>query len=172
MPHSFPKNANEWGTRLSRAPRGVKRSRTVAAVREGPFSKSARRGAPHFSSCLRHNAGYTRRRWWPPARSGAQDRPTHAGERFFKKKPCSISGASAASRRQWRSCLCREIGQAGQGGAHGRKIAFVVIGNQQWPTLRRYVEREASGYLCPSSRKWRRMVASLLAGAVTSSGPG
>jgi len=23
----------------------------------------------------------------------------------------------------------------------GRKIAFVVIGNQQWPTLRRYVER-------------------------------
>jgi hypothetical protein len=22
----------------------------------------------------------------------------------------------------------------------GRKIAFVVIGNQQWPTLRRYVE--------------------------------
>jgi hypothetical protein len=24
---------------------------------------------------------------------------------------------------------------------HGRKIAFVIIGNQQWPTLRRYVER-------------------------------
>jgi hypothetical protein len=23
----------------------------------------------------------------------------------------------------------------------GRKIAFVVIGNQQWPTLCRYVER-------------------------------
>jgi len=23
----------------------------------------------------------------------------------------------------------------------GRKIAFVVIGNQQWPTLRKYVER-------------------------------
>lgn len=23
----------------------------------------------------------------------------------------------------------------------GRKIAFVVIGNQQWPTLRRYIER-------------------------------
>jgi len=23
----------------------------------------------------------------------------------------------------------------------GRKIAFVVIGNQRWPTLRRYVER-------------------------------
>jgi len=23
----------------------------------------------------------------------------------------------------------------------GRKIAFVVVGNQQWPTLRRYVER-------------------------------
>jgi hypothetical protein len=23
----------------------------------------------------------------------------------------------------------------------GRKIAFVVIGNQQWPVLRRYVER-------------------------------
>ena len=23
----------------------------------------------------------------------------------------------------------------------GRKIAYVVIGNQQWPTLRRYVER-------------------------------
>ena len=23
----------------------------------------------------------------------------------------------------------------------GRKIAFVVIGNQQWPTLRRYLER-------------------------------
>ena len=23
----------------------------------------------------------------------------------------------------------------------GRRIAFVVIGNQQWPTLRRYVER-------------------------------
>ena len=23
----------------------------------------------------------------------------------------------------------------------GRKIAFVVLGNQQWPTLRRYVER-------------------------------
>jgi hypothetical protein len=23
----------------------------------------------------------------------------------------------------------------------GREIAFVVIGNQQWPTLRRYVER-------------------------------
>jgi hypothetical protein len=23
----------------------------------------------------------------------------------------------------------------------GRKIAFVVIGNQQWPTLRRYVDR-------------------------------
>ncbi len=23
----------------------------------------------------------------------------------------------------------------------GRKVAFVVIGNQQWPTLRRYVER-------------------------------
>ena len=23
----------------------------------------------------------------------------------------------------------------------GRKLAFVVIGNQQWPTLRRYVER-------------------------------
>lgn len=23
----------------------------------------------------------------------------------------------------------------------GRKIAFVIIGNQQWPTLRRYVER-------------------------------
>jgi hypothetical protein len=22
----------------------------------------------------------------------------------------------------------------------GRKIAFVVVGNQQWPTLRRYVE--------------------------------
>jgi hypothetical protein len=22
----------------------------------------------------------------------------------------------------------------------GRKVAFVVIGNQQWPTLRRYVE--------------------------------
>ena len=29
---------------------GVKRSRTVSAVREGPFSKSARRGAPPFSS--------------------------------------------------------------------------------------------------------------------------
>jgi len=26
----------------------------------------------------------------------------------------------------------------------GRKIAFVVIGNQQWPTLRRYVERVAA----------------------------
>ena len=25
----------------------------------------------------------------------------------------------------------------------GRKIAFVVIGNQQWPVLRRYVERVA-----------------------------
>ena len=25
----------------------------------------------------------------------------------------------------------------------GRKIAFVVIGNQQWPTLRRYVDRVA-----------------------------
>ena len=23
----------------------------------------------------------------------------------------------------------------------GRKIAFVVLGNQQWPVLRRYVER-------------------------------
>jgi hypothetical protein len=23
----------------------------------------------------------------------------------------------------------------------GRKIAFVVVGNQQWPTLRRYVDR-------------------------------
>jgi hypothetical protein len=23
----------------------------------------------------------------------------------------------------------------------GRKIAFIVIGNQQWPTLRRYVDR-------------------------------
>jgi hypothetical protein len=23
----------------------------------------------------------------------------------------------------------------------GRKIAFLIIGNQQWPTLRRYVER-------------------------------
>jgi hypothetical protein len=23
----------------------------------------------------------------------------------------------------------------------GRKIAFVVIGNQQWPTLRRHVDR-------------------------------
>jgi hypothetical protein len=23
----------------------------------------------------------------------------------------------------------------------GRKIAFVVLGNQQWPTIRRYVER-------------------------------
>jgi hypothetical protein len=23
----------------------------------------------------------------------------------------------------------------------GRKIAFVVLGNQQWPTLRRYVDR-------------------------------
>jgi hypothetical protein len=23
----------------------------------------------------------------------------------------------------------------------GRKIAFVVLGNQQWPTLRRYVEK-------------------------------
>jgi hypothetical protein len=23
----------------------------------------------------------------------------------------------------------------------GRRIAFVVIGNQQWPTLRRYIER-------------------------------
>src|ERR1039458_10596657 len=23
----------------------------------------------------------------------------------------------------------------------GRKIAFVIIGNQQWPTLRRYIER-------------------------------
>jgi hypothetical protein len=23
----------------------------------------------------------------------------------------------------------------------GRKIAFVVVGNQQWPTLRRHVER-------------------------------
>jgi hypothetical protein len=23
----------------------------------------------------------------------------------------------------------------------GRKIAFAIIGNQQWPTLRRYVER-------------------------------
>jgi hypothetical protein len=27
----------------------------------------------------------------------------------------------------------------------GRKIAFVVIGNQQWPTLRRYVERVVCG---------------------------
>jgi hypothetical protein len=26
----------------------------------------------------------------------------------------------------------------------GRKIAFVVLGNQQWPTLRRYVERVAA----------------------------
>ena len=26
----------------------------------------------------------------------------------------------------------------------GRKIAFVVIGNQQWPTLRRYVHRVAA----------------------------
>ncbi len=26
----------------------------------------------------------------------------------------------------------------------GRKIAFVVIGNQQWPTLRRYIERVAA----------------------------
>ncbi len=26
----------------------------------------------------------------------------------------------------------------------GRKISFVVIGNQQWPTLRRYVERVAA----------------------------
>ncbi len=26
----------------------------------------------------------------------------------------------------------------------GRKIAFVVIGNQQWPTLRRYVDRVLS----------------------------
>jgi hypothetical protein len=26
----------------------------------------------------------------------------------------------------------------------GRKTAFVVLGNQQWPTLRRYVERVAA----------------------------
>jgi hypothetical protein len=26
----------------------------------------------------------------------------------------------------------------------GRTLAFVVIGNQQWPTLRRYVERVAA----------------------------
>ncbi len=26
----------------------------------------------------------------------------------------------------------------------GRKISFVVIGSQQWPTLRRYVERVAA----------------------------
>ena len=26
----------------------------------------------------------------------------------------------------------------------GRKIAFVVLGNQQWPTLRRYVDRVAA----------------------------
>jgi hypothetical protein len=26
----------------------------------------------------------------------------------------------------------------------GRKIAFLVIGNQQWPVLRRYVERVAA----------------------------
>jgi hypothetical protein len=25
-----------------------------------------------------------------------------------------------------------------------RKMAFVVIGNQQWPTLRRYIERVVS----------------------------
>jgi hypothetical protein len=25
----------------------------------------------------------------------------------------------------------------------GRRIAFVVLGNQQWPTLRRYVDRVA-----------------------------
>jgi hypothetical protein len=26
----------------------------------------------------------------------------------------------------------------------GRKIAFVIIGNQQWPTLRRHVEEVAA----------------------------
>lgn len=36
---------------------------------------------------------------------------------------------------------------------NGRRIAFVVIGNQQWPTLRRYIERvvEAVNSATPGS---------------------
>jgi hypothetical protein len=50
---------------------GLKRSRTVSAVREGPFSKSARRGAPPFSSLPTPDdaryppeMGPTRRYYW------------------------------------------------------------------------------------------------------------
>jgi hypothetical protein len=33
----------------------------------------------------------------------------------------------------------------------GRKIAFVVLGNQQWPTLRRYVDRVVARSGCSNA---------------------
>ena len=44
--------------------------------------------------------------------AGAQDRPAHDGERFFKKGLAAFQGSSPASRRQWRGCLFEEIQQA------------------------------------------------------------
>ena len=52
------------------------------------------------------------RRCPPHRRAGAQNRPAHDGERFFKKSLAAFQGSSPASRRQWRGCLFEEIQQA------------------------------------------------------------
>ena len=39
----------------------------------------------------------------------------------------------------------------------GRKIAFVVIGNQQWPTLRRHVERVVAAVNAATSGSYAKV---------------
>ena len=46
--------------------------------------------------------------------TGAVDRPTHDGERFFKKSLAAFQGSTSAGHRQWRGCLFEEIQQAAE----------------------------------------------------------
>ncbi len=67
-------------------------------------------GFPRHWAARRRSAGAGR---CPPHRRvGAQNRPAHDGERFFKKSLAAFQGSSPAGRRQWRGCLFEEIQQA------------------------------------------------------------
>ena len=82
---------------------------TAGALARG-VARQGRTGVSRQWAARRRYAGAGR----CPAhrRAGAQNRPAHHGERFFKKSLAAFQGSSPASRRQWRGCLFEEIEQA------------------------------------------------------------
>jgi hypothetical protein len=74
--HQAGSRADSFATQMNGTSGGVKRSRTVSAVREGPFSKGARRGAPSVISIpVQNKLGDTSPLKGPTRRGDGAHRP-------------------------------------------------------------------------------------------------